>query len=468
MDEDLRIRSIVDKWTNEHSAGQKRSIEGTTGTQNTVKPTREGKQSSASINFSQSQRRGSATLSGKNTNSDLFESNSIFNPEGLELLTLQQPSGKSKSPDSMDPFNDIINKVMLIDRSQQNNPDACRSTGGAAPRTNGDDETGQRDENVCDLLQDNFDEVIANIELPQSEDVISGHNPDRNLNRTLTGQNASSCPAMTNEPRGAPTRHNPMVPASSTVDIFESCGYTAAGKGAKKTQPSGTSGNSDKENTVSQQRKHDHAEEDRRDKKNVGVRSPDGKAADRERRLASKNNVPPEKRGSFDRVAELTEGRSSSRTEEINGPAGSPSHPRESNDESSAKERSSEYDTIVNITLQQARLKMFEEDLFGAAPAREVTAEKRSPRDNSLAEEQRTPRKRKIAAHERNAASQVSACVRVFFVFYFATTVVPASFVLVPIFLLISRDTFGIPPESLTGYKRFVRETPILTYSKTL
>lgn len=362
-----------------------------------------------------SDKRGSAKSNEKNT--DLFESNSVFGSEGLELLTACQLSDKrssreQKSQSSMDPFNDIINKVLRIERSQQSNPDAARSAG-VVSGNDGTNEGG-------DLLQDNFDEIIAKVELPpQSEDLIPcselpAPHPDRN--RTLTEQNTSSCAAaMTNEPRYVPRQ---MTAASSTADIFEYCGYSA-GKSVRKTPSSGTtSGNSDKENTVSHQRKHD--EEDRRDKKNVSGKSSDGKAG--REKIASKNNASQEKRGSFDRAADIAE-KMSSRTE-IDGLAGAPSQPdgdgkargrAGDGNKTNTKDLSAEYDTLMDITLQQVRLKMIEEDLFGcAAPGR---AEKLSSRDNSpFAEEHRTPRKRKKRGYEKNAASsQVSLLPARFF-----------------------------------------------------
>ncbi|XP_014472771.1 PREDICTED: uncharacterized protein LOC106743441 isoform X2 [Dinoponera quadriceps] len=415
LDEDLRIRSIADKWNNEYGAAQKRSIEELRNAQDTVRPMRLASEKKTSFRrfpstltstSRESDKRGSVKLNENTTtiDSDLFfESNSIFNSEVLEQLSARPSIGRSshsrKSQSSMDPFNDdIISKVLQIDRST-----------GVASRVDGD-ETSQRDER--NSLQDNFDEAFANVELPQSEDVIpcselpaARRNPHRNLNRTLTEQNTSSCPAMTNEPA------RQMTAASSTADISGYCG-----KSAKKTQLNNTSENSDKENTHGQ-RKHDHAEEDRRDKKNITARRPDDKGREK---VMSKNNVSQEKRVSFDRVAEAT-GRMSSRMEkEINVPASSASQLRVDDDddgkaqgrstsddhESNAKDFSSA--SLMDITMQQYRLRIIEEDLFGVALTRPAAKpEKRNLPDDSFREEQRTPKKRKKGAHERsNAGSQ--------------------------------------------------------------
>lgn len=440
-DEDLRIRNIVDKWSNEHSAAEKSLTKRTRSAQDAVKPTRltsnekmtTHRRSSFSTNSSEGEKRGSAKLSEKNTESDLFfESNSMFNSEGLEQLVAPQSSDKSsrsrkgrESPNSMDLLaNDIVNKVLQINRPQQSNPGACRSTG-VAPRTN-DDGTSERDKSErYELLQDNFDEIIANVELPQSEDLVPcseppAHcNPDRNLSRTLTEQNTSSCPAMTNESRDV-ARHGQIKLASSMADIFEYCSFSA-GKSVKKAHPPSTSGNSNKENIVSHgQRKHDHAEEDRRDKKNVAARSPDSIDKAGREKPVSRNNISQEKRGPFDRT-EVTE-RLSRTEKEINVPVGSTSQANhdgrvqeKASDESNAKDFSS--DSLMNITLHQAQLRMVEEDLFSVAPARIDAKAPKAKSDDSLREEQRTPKKRKRGgAHKKNATSQVS--VRVFVRFF--------------------------------------------------
>ncbi|XP_032687329.1 uncharacterized protein LOC116851724 isoform X2 [Odontomachus brunneus] len=428
-DEDFRIRSIVDKWSNEHSATQKRLTKGTKSAQDAAKPTRLNEKikihrhSSFSTNSSEGAKRGSAKSNEKNTESELFfESNSIFNSEGLEQLVVRQSSDKSnkgrkeqESSNSIDPLaDDIVNKVLQINRPQQSNPAACRSTG-VTSRVN-DDGTNQKDKSEryeYNLLQDNFDEIIASVELPQSEDVVpcselpAHRNSDRNLSRTLTEQNTSSCPAMTNESRDV-ARHGQMKPASSTADIFEYCGYSG-GKSVKKAHPTSTSGNSNKENIVSHgQRKHDHAEEDRRDKKNVAARSPDSIDKAGREKSVSRNNVSQEKRGPFDRT-EMTERTSRM---EINVPVGSTSQAdhdgrvqERANNESNAKDFSS--DSLMNITQHQDQLRMIEEDLFGIAPAWIDAKASKTSSDDSLREEQRTPKKRKKGGvHKKNATSQ--------------------------------------------------------------
>ncbi|XP_011135927.1 breast cancer type 1 susceptibility protein homolog isoform X2 [Harpegnathos saltator] len=423
-DEDLRIRSIVDKWNSEHSAGQKRPAEGTRVAQGTSKRTRLTSEEtttshcrSLSTNSSEGQRRAKSSKSTVTSESDpFFESNSVFNSQGLHQLAchMNDKSSKSrKSQSSMDPFNDdIINRVLEIDRSPKSNHGARRSTGVASRNNNDDDDGDDDDEGASsqrgknepgsNLLQDNFDEIIANVELPQSEDMIAcselpaRRNSDRNLNRMLTEQNMSSCPAMTNESRDAVARHGQMIAASSTADIFECSGYTA-GKNVKRTHSSKTSANSDKENTHCQRKHADHAaEEERKDKKNVSAKSPD--AVDN--KTALKKSASQEKCSFFERAA-VTE-RTPRKEREINVPAAPASRHRASDSEMSAKDlSSSEYDTLMNITLQQARLRMIEEDLFGGAPGRVGTkTERTSARNDPLREEQRTPKKRK-----RNATS---------------------------------------------------------------
>lgn len=417
-DEDLRIRDIVNKWSTE--AAQEKATP---------------RRSFCSTNLPKEKECGNAKFSPKNTESDLFfESNSVFNSEGLGQLTVRQTADRAsrsrkeqESPSSMDFLaNDIINKVQQINWSQQNNLDVCRSTG-IASRTN-DDGANQKDKDE-DLLQDNSDEIIANVELPQSEDMIAcselpvHHSPSRHHNRTLTEQNTSSCLATTNESRDVARRMNH---ASSTADIFEHCGYLS-GKNAKKAhQGSTTLGNSNKENTVSHdQRKHNHAEENRRDKKNVVSRSPGSIDKAACEKIVSKNNVSQEKRGSFDHV-QVMEG--TLRPEKkVNVPAELTSQANNNNnivqrgasdDELDTKELT--FDSIMNITLQQARLKMVEEDLFGVQLARvgrkATKASLDSVEDDLLREEQRTPEKKNRGGDQKNASSQVS--VRVYALLY--------------------------------------------------
>lgn len=113
---------------------------------------------------------------------------------------------------------DIINRVLQINRSQSH-IDTCRPLD--SPRNK--ESKKEKISEEC-LLQDNFDEIIANVELPQSnEDIIPCTNQptSRNLkSRLLAEQRTSNCLEMTDELCGA-AQEMPMLNASSTNDIFE-------------------------------------------------------------------------------------------------------------------------------------------------------------------------------------------------------------------------------------------------------
>ncbi|CAL1675086.1 unnamed protein product [Lasius platythorax] len=238
---------------------------------------------------------------------------------------------------------DIINRVLQIDRSQSHT-DACRPLD-SAPRNNG---TSQRKKNSREyLLQDNFDEIIANVELPQSnEDMIPCTNQPTSSNlksRLLAKQRTSNRLAMTDESCGA-AQGIPMLSASSTNDIFE---YYSL-KNVRRPATTATLENLGKEkgNVTA----------------NVGTIEKDTC-----RRITSKHNVSREREKFFDESSPPARHINDSvqSTAQSHVDDGTLQRPIVVGDEPNLT-TDSFFDSLMNVTQHQVQLEKFEEELFGS------------------------------------------------------------------------------------------------------
>lgn len=347
-------------------------------------------QSSCSTNALENEKRKNTRSSEKSftmKESDAFESNSIFHSDNVDLM-LQQMMGLNSSKTSgkiTNPSNDdIINRVLQIDQPRDNPPSfAARN-----------DRTSQSKKNSGDyLLEDNFDETIANVDLPQSEDMmLCSEQPTlRSHTRTLAEQNTPNCLAMTDEPRGV-TQETPMTPVSSTNDIFEH-----SSRNVRKLSTRSASENFDKENTISHVKKRDSMG-DRGNKKSATAKHfVDTVDKDFPREIAVKHNASHEKEKSFDRAEgiRIDKGHSTSTN--------------------SVSQFDDENNTFMNITQEQAHLRIIEEDLFNSPTTRKKTPKIASQDDPERREELRTPKRRKRNERNKNTTTDVSfiicACV---------------------------------------------------------
>lgn len=398
LDEDIR--------NNEHDVAQKK-LTGESKNPNSVKsmisPPEEdsaGHQSSRSSNNTlKTEKRKNAKSSQKSSakESDMFESSSLFNSENLDYILQQQQStnlnaefGTAKKIVDSETNDDIINRVLQIDRSRSN-PGACRPS----DFTSRNDIINQREKDSGEyLLQDNFDEIIANVEQPQSEDFIPcTEQPDRNPNRPLAKQKTSNCSAMTDEPCGA-GQETPIVPPSSTNDMFE---YHSPRNVRRSSTTNTVSRNSDKENIACSQKRHGYVG-DQGDRKDATANV---NAIDKDscQKIVSKNNVSREKEKSLEErnTSIQSAGRLHIDDDERATSAGN---------KSSSKDDTFGHDSLMNITQHQAQLQMFENELFGIA-ARSQTRTKIISQDDPFPTEQRTPRKRKQTTQDKNMESEV-------------------------------------------------------------
>ncbi|XP_072746139.1 uncharacterized protein [Anoplolepis gracilipes] len=331
--------------------------------------------------------------------SDMFESSSIFNSENVDYILQQSKFNKRQiSEEIAEASNDdIINRVLQINRLQSNT-DACRPLD-SAPRNSG---TSQREKNSREyLLQDNFDEIIANVELPQSnEDTISCSNQPTNRNlksRPLAKQKTSSCLAMTDEPGGA-AYETPMLSTSSTNDIFDH--YSP--KNVKRLMTIATLENVGKENVFHGQKKH-NCSVDQREKRNVMV-DPDTIERDPCRKI-SKYNVSHEREKFFEESSPL-EQRINVSTDRAHDD-GTIQKPIVAGEESNLT-TDTLFDSLMNVTQHQVQLQKFEEELFGI-PANQ--SQKRTTKitlqEDPTQEKQHTPEKRKKDTQDKEAAAEV-------------------------------------------------------------
>nr|XP_012235144.1 PREDICTED: uncharacterized protein LOC105679600 isoform X1 [Linepithema humile] len=307
--------------------------------------------------------------------SEVSESNSIFHSDNLDFMLQElMESNGSKTQKIANPSNDdIINRVLQIDQPRSD-PDARRSLSSAALN----DRTSQSKKNSGDyLLQDNFDETIANIDLPQSEDMMSSsEQPARNHSRTLVEQNTPNCPTMTDEPRDA-TQETPMI--SSTNDIFEH-----SSRNTKKLSARNASENFDKENAISHVHKKRESMDDRGNKKGTTTKHFVDTIDKDFHREITKHNASHEKEKSFSRAESL-------QTD------------KKHNVSTNSLSQLDENDTLMNVTQDQAHLQIFEQDLFSSPSTRKTTPKVASENDREV---QRTPKRRKLNDRDENAAAE--------------------------------------------------------------
>ncbi|XP_070156026.1 uncharacterized protein [Polyergus mexicanus] len=332
--------------------------------------------------------------------SDMFESSSIFNSENVDYI-LQQSTGYNESKISEEiaeaSNDDIINRVLQIDRLQSN-ADVCRPLDSTL-RNNG---MSQREKNSKEyLLQDNFDEIIANVELPQSsENTIPCTNQaiSRNLKFCpLTKQRISNCLAMTDEPYGAAQE---MLSASSTHDIFEHC----PSKNIRRSAIPVTLENFGKENIVSHgQKKHDCAV-DRREKRNVTANI-DTIEENPCRRITSKHNVSQEREKFFEESSSFAQhiNVSIQSTNRSHVDDGTMQRPIVAGDELNLT-TDNLFDSLMNVTQHQDQMQKFEEELLGIpANQNQRKTTKITLQKDSTQEEQHTPEKRKKNTQDKKA-----------------------------------------------------------------
>ncbi|XP_012526884.2 uncharacterized protein LOC105831361 [Monomorium pharaonis] len=391
------IQKLVDEYSNKHD-GQEKLTKESKDTQNSVKSIRNpseenaaSHQSSRSSNTLKMEKRNKNAKSSQKSSareSDMFESSSLFNSENVEYILSQHPARLNandtpkKTVDSSN--DDIINRVLQIDRSR-GNLDTCQPPE-SAPRN---DTANQRATDNRDLLQekDSFDEIIANVEQPQSDDFIPcTEQSDRNPKRPLAKQKTSGCLAMTDESYGT-MQETLNIPPSSTNDMFE---YHSPRKVRKPPATDVISRNSDKENVVCSY------VSDQRDRKDVTA---DANAIDKDSRkkIVSKNNNTSREKEKFLEERD-TSVQSAGRLRVNNDEA---QRATATGNESSSKDDTFEQDSLMNITQHQAQLQMFEEDLFGIAARNRMKTTKILP-DDSSQKELRTPKKRKQNTQDKN------------------------------------------------------------------
>lgn len=321
----------------------------------------------------------------------MFESSSMFNSENIDYI-LQQSTrlnrGKISEEIAEASNDDIINRVLQIDRSQSHT-DACRPLD-SAPRNNG---TSQREKNSREyLLQDNFDEIIANVELPQSnEDMIPCTNQPISSNlksRLLTKQRTSNCLAMTDESCGA-AQEIPMLSASSTNDIFEH--YSL--KNVRRPATTATLENLGKE------------------KGNVTA-NVDTIEKDTCRRITSKHNVWREREKFLDEsspparhINDSVQSMAQSHVDD-----GTLQRPIVVGDEPNLT-TDSFFDSLMNVTQHQVQLEKFEEELFGSPANRNQGRMTKITLQEDPSQEEHTPKKKKKDTQDKNAAAEVSIYV---------------------------------------------------------
>lgn len=392
LDENIR--------NNEHDVTQKKLTNESKNNQNSVKssPPEENSAGHQSRSSNNTEKRKNAKSSQKSSakESDMFESSSLFNSENLDYILQQQPTNlkadnTAKKIVDSETNDDIINRVLQIDRSRSN-PGACRPSG----FTMRNDIINQREKDSGEyLLQDNFDEIIASVEQPQSEDFIPcTEQPDRNLNRPLAKQRTSNCSAMTDEPCGV--QETPIIPPSSTNDMFES---------PRNVRRSSTtniiSRNSDKENIACSQKRYGYVG-DQRDRKDATANA---NAIDKDscKKIVSKHNVTREKEKFLEErnTSIQSAGRLHVDDDETQ-------RATSAGNRSNSKNDTFGQDSLMNITQHQAQLQMFEDDLFGIAARSQTRATKMISQDNPFPTQQRTPRKRKQTAQDKNMEAEVS------------------------------------------------------------
>ncbi|KAG5314647.1 BRCA1 protein, partial [Pseudoatta argentina] len=404
--ENLRMRNIIDKWSNEHMM-QTKLMKESKNSQNSFKSTKSrfeeipaSHQSSHSSNALNTEKNSKPSQKSFARESDMFESNSFFNSDNVDYILQSTKNTNDTSKKIADTSNDdIINKVLQIDRSRSN-------TDGRPDSVSRNDITNQREKDNRELLQDNFDEIIANVEQPQSEDFIScSEQPDRNPNRPLAKQKTSNCLAMTDESCGI-IQETPAISPSSTNDMFEQYSSrnvkklpaTNAISKFQETFNEWITKYPDKENVACNQKRHGYVG-DQRDR-NDSMTNADAFDKDSRKTIASKHNVSREKEKFSEERNVLIQ--SASRLDISNDNI----YRAAVADNESISKDDSFNDSLMNITQHQVRLQMFERDLFGIASQNQTKTIKMNSQNDLSQREARTPKKRKQNIQDKNTESE--------------------------------------------------------------
>lgn len=333
--------------------------------------------------------------------SNMFESNSIFNSENLDYILLQQSTYKEHNENKISKKiteasnDDIINRVLQIDRSQ-NNTKVYQSLD-SVPRNIETNQIEKNSRECCkSLLQDNFDEIIANVELPQShEDIISCTNqPIRpNPKSRLLEQRTSNCLTMTDDPCGA-TQETPILSALSTNDIFEH--YSP--KNLRKRRTIATLENFRKEIVKSPDQKRHDCTIDRRETESANIIEKDPC------RIMSQHNMSHEREKFFEESTSLAR--------HINASTDR-SHVDDGTMQKLVGNETTDdfFDSLMDVTQHQVQLQKFEKELFDT-PAKDQNQRKTTKitlQEDPIQEKQHTPEKRKKDTQDEKAAAEVSA-----------------------------------------------------------
>ncbi|KAL0119376.1 hypothetical protein PUN28_007710 [Cardiocondyla obscurior] len=364
LDEDQRIPNTVDKWSSKRDKTQNKLTKGSKNTQNSGKSVgnpseenSEGHQSSSASNALEMKTDKSVKSNQKSCTKESynFESSSLFNSENIDYIMQQSLKTDVTSKKIMEPTNDdIINRVLEIDQMRNNfGTSQPLNSSLQNPRAN------QREkDNEKDLLQDNFDDIIASVEQPQSDEIIvCTESSARNLNRPVAKQKTSNYLAMTDEPI---VQQTPIISLSSTNDMFED----QSSKNIKKPSMNTTSKTRAKKNVASDQKKH---------------------VDSRERKESlTECNI------SIESVNQLQVDDDEMRK------------PKTTGNISNAKDDTSELDSTMNITQHQIELQMFEKDLFGVPAQNQTKVTKIISQDDPSLKQQSTPKKRKQNSSNKN------------------------------------------------------------------
>ncbi|XP_012055211.1 PREDICTED: uncharacterized protein LOC105618280 [Atta cephalotes] len=395
--ENLRMRNIIDKWSNEHTV-QTKLMKESKNSQNSLKSTKSqseeilaSHQSSHSSNALNMEKNSKPSQKSFARESDIFESSSFFNSDNVDYILQSTKNANDTSKKIANSSNDdIINKVLQIDRSRSN-------TEGRPDSVSRNNITSQREKDNRELLQDNFDEIIANVEQLQSEDFIPcSEHPDHN--RPLTKQKTSNCLTMIDESCGIIQETLTMSP-SSTNDMFYSSrnikklSATNAISKFQETFNEWIIKHSDKENVACNQKRHGYMG-DQRDKSNSLINI-DTFDKDSRKTVTSKHNVSREKEKFPEERNVLIQ--SASRLDVNNDKI----YATVTDNESISKDDTFD-DSLMNITQHQVRLQMFERDLFDTVSQNQIKTTKMNSQNDPSQREQRTPKKRKQNIQDKN------------------------------------------------------------------
>jgi len=308
--------------------------------------------------------------------SNMFESNSVFHADNMDYILQQMPNKSQMSQRSVNLSNeDIINKVLQIDRS-----------------TSRSGETSQKEKDSREhLLHDNFDEIIANVELPQGV-TSQTEQPNRRLPRTLMQQKTSNH-VITKKP--CANTQESSITISSTDDIFEHRDDFLR----KSTLSQNVVLGSDKENIMLHNQKKPHL--CKNDQKNImGATidlTIDVDDKDCHRKAVSKYSALRKIETSFnciDTTKSLPIDKKHVSVNQLRIDDSKAQKITVASDES--KNNSFEDDTLMNVTQHQAQLQIFEEDLFGVPASRNhAKATKIVSQNDPSREEQDSPEKKK-------------------------------------------------------------------------